>query len=115
MRQSGQKVHGPYRHRNKWRLLVRNADGTFLAGGLAWRDAGALGILMNTRGLMELVILNVGLEIGVLSRTLFTMMIIMALVTTIMTTPLLRLIRPDLTKGEPATAGPQRALQPHAK
>jgi Kef-type K+ transport system membrane component KefB len=75
--------------------------GTFVAArasGVGWRDAGALGILMNTRGLMELVILNVGLEIGVLSKTLFTMMVIMAVVTTIMTTPLLRLIRPDLKK-----------------
>jgi Kef-type K+ transport system membrane component KefB len=53
------------------------------ASGIAWRDAGALGILMNTRGLMELVILNVGLEIGVRSSSLFTMMVIMAVVTTI--------------------------------
>ena len=47
---------------------------------------------MNTRGLMELVILNIGLDIGVISPALFSMMVIMALVTTFMTTPLLRLI-----------------------
>lgn len=60
--------------------------------GMTWREAGALGVLMNTRGLVELVILNVGLEIGVISPTLFTMMVLMALVTTFMTTPLLRWI-----------------------
>ncbi len=58
--------------------------------GMTWREASALGILMNTRGLIELVILNVGLEIGVISPTLFTMMVLMALATTFMTTPLLR-------------------------
>ena len=47
---------------------------------------------MNTRGLMELVILNIGLDIGVISPALFSMMVLMALVTTFMTTPLLRLI-----------------------
>ena len=59
--------------------------------GMSWRDAGALGALMNTRGLMELVVLNIGLEIGVIPPSLFTMMVIMALVTTFMTTPLLGL------------------------
>jgi Kef-type K+ transport system membrane component KefB len=57
--------------------------------GLPWREAAALGVLMNTRGLMELVILNVGLDIGVISPVLFSMMVIMALVTTFMTTPIL--------------------------
>jgi len=62
--------------------------------GLSWRESGALGILMNTRGLMELVILTIGLELGVISPALFTMMVIMALVTTFMTTPLLEWIYP---------------------
>jgi Kef-type K+ transport system membrane component KefB len=57
--------------------------------GLEWRDAIGLGVLMNTRGLMELVILNVGLEIGVISPALFAMMVVMALVTTVMAAPLL--------------------------
>ncbi|MES2179083.1 MAG: cation:proton antiporter [Gemmatimonadota bacterium] len=57
--------------------------------GLSWQQAWMVGALMNTRGLMELVILNVGLDLGVISRTLFTMMVLMALVTTFMTTPLL--------------------------
>jgi len=58
------------------------------AMGMPWRQSVALGALMNTRGLMELVILNVGLDIGVISPALFTMMVIMALVTTAITTPL---------------------------
>lgn len=60
--------------------------------GIGWRDAIALGVLMNTRGLVELVVLNAGLELGILSSTLFTMMVIMALVTTFMTTPLLNVL-----------------------
>jgi Kef-type K+ transport system membrane component KefB len=63
------------------------------AAGMRWRDALSLGALMNTRGLMELVILNVGLDIGVLSPTLYAMMVVMALVTTALTTPLLDLLR----------------------
>ncbi len=57
--------------------------------GMPWRFAAQLGALMNTRGLMELVVLNVGLDAGLISPTLFTMMVIMALVTTAMTAPLL--------------------------
>jgi Kef-type K+ transport system membrane component KefB len=59
-----------------------------------WRTAAAVGVLMNTRGLMELVILNIGLDIGVISSTLFSMMVLMALVTTAMTTPLLEWVYP---------------------
>ncbi len=59
---------------------------------MTWREAGAVGALMNTRGLMELVLLNVGLEIGVISPVLFAMMVIMAIVTTLMTSPLLEWI-----------------------
>jgi Kef-type K+ transport system membrane component KefB len=61
--------------------------------GMPWREALAVGALMNTRGLMELVILNVGLDIGVITPTLFAMLVIMALVTTVMTAPLLTLLR----------------------
>jgi Kef-type K+ transport system membrane component KefB len=63
------------------------------AGGLSWLEATALGILMNTRGLMELVILNIGLDLKVISQALFSMMVMMALITTFMTTPLLQWIR----------------------
>jgi Kef-type K+ transport system membrane component KefB len=58
--------------------------------GLDHRTSAALGVLMNTRGMMELIVLNIGLDLGVISPTLFTMMVLMALVTTLMTTPLLR-------------------------
>src|SRR5215813_1833021 len=60
--------------------------------GLGWRDSSALGVLMNTRGLMEIIVLNIGLELRVLSPTLFAMLVLMALVTTFMTTPILHLI-----------------------
>ena len=66
--------------------------GTLLASktvGLDWRDSAALGILMNTRGLVELIVLNIGLDLGVISPRLFTMLVIMALVTTLMTSPIL--------------------------
>lgn len=57
------------------------------ATGMTWRESAALGALMNTRGLMELVLLNIGLDIGVISPVLFTMLVVMALVTTFMTSP----------------------------
>lgn len=59
--------------------------------GESWRDALGLGILMNTRGLVELIVLNIGLDLGVLSSQLFAMLVIMALVTTMMASPLLHL------------------------
>jgi hypothetical protein len=62
--------------------------------GLGWREGSALGVLMNTRGLMELIVLNIGLEMGIISPTLFAMLVIMALVTTFATTPVLHLITP---------------------
>jgi len=63
--------------------------------GVPWRDAASLGILMNTRGLMGLIALNIGLDIGVISETVFTMMVLMALITTFMTSPLLEWVYPS--------------------
>lgn len=60
--------------------------------GMNWRQSSLLGVLMNTRGLMELIILNIGLTFGVLSKPLFAMMVVMALTTTFMTTPFMRLL-----------------------
>lgn len=57
--------------------------------GMSWRDSLQLGALMNTRGLMELIALNIGYDLGILSPQIFTMLVIMALVTTMMTGPLL--------------------------
>ena len=70
---------------------------------MPWRDAAVIGLLLNTRGLMELVILNIGLDIGVISSELFAMMVLMALATTFMTTPLVTWLLRALQR-EPADA-----------
>jgi Kef-type K+ transport system membrane component KefB len=83
-----------------WGLLMLVAVAGKLGGssiaarlaGLPWDEALGLGILMNTRGLMELVILSIGLDVGAISPTLYAMMVLMALATTIMTAPLLALV-----------------------
>ena len=59
--------------------------------GMNWRDSLQLGALMNTRGLMELIVLNIGYDLGILSPRIFTMLVIMALITTVLTGPLLTL------------------------
>ena len=87
--------------------------------GLDWRDSSALGVLMNTRGLMELIVLNIGLEMNVISPTLFAMLVIMALVTTFSTTPILHLItRRNGAEIEPlpelGTFSPEPAVAPQA-
>jgi Kef-type K+ transport system membrane component KefB len=60
--------------------------------GESWNNAFALGALLNTRGLVELIVLNIAYEAHVLSSTLFTMLVAMALVTSMMTTPLLNVL-----------------------
>jgi Kef-type K+ transport system membrane component KefB len=62
--------------------------------GMTWRDSNALGALMNTRGLTELIVLNIGLDLGMISQALFTMLVLMALATTFMAGPALRLLDP---------------------
>jgi Kef-type K+ transport system membrane component KefB len=62
--------------------------------GFGWREASAIGVLMNTRGAMELVVLNVGLAAGVLDSDLYSLFVLMAVATTMMTAPLLRRIYP---------------------
>jgi Kef-type K+ transport system membrane component KefB len=64
------------------------------ATGVSWREAASLGVLVNTRGLVELVVLNIGLDAGVVSPALFAIMVLMAIVTTLMTAPLLDWIYP---------------------
>jgi len=76
---------------------VGKFGGAFVAAratGHGWRDAAAVGSLMNTRGLMELIILNIGLDLGVISPTLFAMMVLMALLTTMATAPALHYLMP---------------------
>lgn len=83
--------------------------GTFAAArlsGLDWRNCAALGILMNTRGLMELIVLNVGLDLGVITPTLFAILVLMALATTLATTPLLNWLAPSCSLGSAAPRTP---------
>ncbi len=89
--------------------IIGKYVGTYIAArvsGIDKRESAALGWLMNTRGLTELIVLNIGLELKVISPLLFTMLVIMALVTTFMTSPLLewtypkRLIRLDVTDAD---------------
>jgi len=61
--------------------------------GISWRDSYAIGVLMNARGLIELVVLNIGYDLGILSARTFAMMVLMALVTTFMTGPLLSYVK----------------------
>jgi Kef-type K+ transport system membrane component KefB len=60
--------------------------------GQSWRDAIALGALLNTRGLVELIVLNIAYSVGAFTPTLFTMLVVMALVTTMLTAPILTLL-----------------------
>jgi Kef-type K+ transport system membrane component KefB len=83
--------------------------------GLGWQEAGAVGILMNTRGLMELVVLNIGRDLGIISPLLFTMMILMALVTTIATAPVLRWVYPDRQWLAESTSGSESERLVHAR
>jgi Kef-type K+ transport system membrane component KefB len=88
-------------------VFVIACGGKMLSGTLAtrlmkapWKDAFGLGLLLNTRGLVELIVLNIGLELNVLSPTLFAMLVLMALTTTMMATPLLSLSGHDTGKAQ---------------
>ena len=71
--------------------------------GQSWRDAWGLGALLNTRGLVELIVLNIAYNVGVFSPTLFTMLVVMALVTTMCTTPMLDLLKIRANEAEEPT------------
>jgi len=80
-------------------IILVAVSGKFLGSAIAarivgqnWKDSLSIGALMNTRGLVELVVLNIGYDLGVLTPEVFAMLVIMALVTTFMTNPLLNLI-----------------------
>jgi Kef-type K+ transport system membrane component KefB len=75
--------------------------------GVSWRTSFGLGALMNTRGLMELIVLNVGLDLGIISSSLFAMMVVMALVTTCAAGPLLTLIGEERTAPLPPGVRPE--------
>ena len=82
--------------------------------GLPWRDSSAIGALMNTRGLAELIVLNIGLELGLISTALFTMLVLMALVTTLAAGPALRLLDPRGEFSDAPEDELRRALPPQA-
>ena len=76
--------------------VVGKVGGAIVAArwtGHDWRSATALGVLLNTRGLVELIVLNIAYQAGVFSPTLFTMLVVMALVTTMMTVPALNWLK----------------------
>jgi Kef-type K+ transport system membrane component KefB len=92
-------INDPYLWKVTGFIILVAVLGKFLGSAIAakfvgqnWRDSLTIGALMNTRGLMELVVLNIGYDLGVLTSEIFTMMVIMALVTTVMTGPALDLI-----------------------
>jgi Kef-type K+ transport system membrane component KefB len=89
--------------------ILGKLGGGMLAGrwtGMSWSDSFSIGALMNTRGLMELIVLDIGLDLGILSRKVFAILMLMALVTTFMTGPLLGLVearkRRELHAASPA-------------
>ena len=92
-------INDPYLWKVTGCIILVAVVGKFVGSALAakfvgqsWRDSLTIGALMNTRGLMELVVLNIGLDLKVLTPEVFTMMVIMALVTTFMTGPALDII-----------------------
>jgi len=92
-------INDPYLWKVTGFIILVAVVGKFFGSALAakfvgqnWRDSLTIGALMNTRGLMELIVLNIGLDLKVLTPEVFTMMVIMALVTTFMTGPALNLI-----------------------
>jgi len=97
-------------------LVVACAGKFFGAGvgarsqGLALRESVALGVLMNTRGLTELVVLNIGRDLGVLDGSLFTMLVVMAVLTTLATSPLLDVVKPDPWLGQQRIRGKTQGL-----
>lgn len=92
-------LNEPYLWKVTFFIVLVAVVGKFVGSALAakfigqnWKDSLTIGALMNTRGLMELVVLNIGYDLGVLTPEIFAMMVIMALVTTFMTGPALELI-----------------------
>jgi Kef-type K+ transport system membrane component KefB len=73
--------------------FVGKFGGCWLAArlsGLPWREASIIGVMMNTRALMELIVINIGFELGVIPKSVFFMLVFMAVVSTYVTTPVLR-------------------------
>jgi Kef-type K+ transport system membrane component KefB len=82
--------------------------------GMSWRETGMLGVLMNTRGMVELIVLNVGLAAGVIAPRLYAVLVIMAIATTLMAGPLMRLLQ-RRTECQPSKAAALPTGQPTAQ
>ena len=80
--------------------------------GLGWRESTAIGVLMNTRGLMELIVLNIGLDLGVISPGLFAMMVLMALFTTFVTSPVIGWLYPADRMAQEAVDRVEAIIEP---
>jgi Kef-type K+ transport system membrane component KefB len=93
-------------------ILTAACAGKFLGAfggarvtGIGARDSAAVGVLMNTRGLIEIVLLTVGRDVGLIDDRLFTLLALMAIATTLLTSPLLRRIGPRVREpGRPVAA-----------
>src|SRR5207253_9617097 len=80
--------------------------------GETWKESLTLGVLMNTRGLVDMIVRNIGLDLGVLFPTLFAMLVIMALVTTMMASPLLPLLGYRQKRQQQETTGELPEIEP---
>lgn len=110
-------LNDPYLWKVTALIILVAVIGKFVGSALAakfvgqnWKDSLAIGALMNTRGLMELVVLNIGYDLGVLNPEIFAMMVIMALVTTFMTGPALDILE-KIFKKSPDAAVPDEVSQ----
>lgn len=91
--------------------IAGKLGGSMLAArwaGMSWRESFSIGALMNTRGLVELIVLNIGYDLGILSDRIFAIMVLMALITTCMTGPLIALVRLK----EDGRAAPAQGISP---
>jgi Kef-type K+ transport system membrane component KefB len=84
-------------------------------GGFTWKECGIVGALMNARGLMALVVVNMGYELGVVPRSLFCVLVLMALITTVLTTPLLLALRKGTELEEPIAQSEFMGAPPAAR
>ncbi|HUA33180.1 MAG TPA: cation:proton antiporter [Candidatus Binataceae bacterium] len=95
---------------------VGKFGGSFVAArfnGIGWRDATALGVLMNTRGMAELIVLNIGLQLRVINPRVFAMLVVMSLVTTLATSPIIFLLRGSFEAPPESQSGSPRSLREH--
>jgi len=84
------------------------------SSGFPWRESFSIGVLMNTKGLVELIVLNIGLDAGVINDRIFVVMVVMALVTTFMTSPIIAYVYPRKYQVCPVAALPKKTVKVRA-